>query len=231
MSSFFTCALDKVFIHLCTCVGGEVNYVCNLEKNLAALEETMKVLIARRDDVLTKVQWQESEGLQRLNEVDVWLTSVENIHNQVDDLLLPRRDELERLCLCGLCSKNLSWSHSYGKRVFEMLKKVEDVLSRGVFEVVVGPPTLAVAVERPLPNTIVGEEKMLEKALEHLMDAGTSIMGLYGMGGVGKTTLLKQINNKFLDHPVDGVEIVIFVVVSSELRVEMIQDAIAEKLG
>ncbi|KAF3497482.1 hypothetical protein DY000_02054782 [Brassica cretica] len=112
-----------------------------------------------------------------------------------------------------------------------MLKEVEDVHSKGVFEVVAGPPAIAVAVERPLPNTIVGQENILERAWEHLMDAGTGMMGLYGMGGVGKTTLLEQINNKFLKRPVDGVEIVIFVVVSSELRVEMIQDAIDEKLG
>ncbi|CAN6895915.1 unnamed protein product [Brassica oleracea] len=197
-------ASSLAFTHLCSCFGVEVNYVWNLEKNLAALEDTMEVLRARRADVLTTVQRQESEGLQRLNEVEVWLTSVENIQNQVYDLLLNRRDELEKLCICGLCTKNLSSSHSYGKRVFEMLKKVE---------------------------TIVGQEKMLKRAMEHLMDHETGIMGLYGMGGVGKTTLLEQINNKFIEHPVDGVEIVIFVVVSSELRVEMIQDEIAEKLG
>ncbi|XP_033133736.1 disease resistance protein RPS5 [Brassica rapa] len=231
MSGFVTSVLDQAFTHLCSCFGVEVNYVWNLEKNLAALEDTMKVLRARRADVLTKVQRQESEGLQRLNEVEVWLTSVEDIQNQVYDLLLPSRDELEKLCLCGLCTKNLSPSHRYGKRVFEMLKKVEVLESKGVFEVVAGQPTIAVAVEMPLPSTIVGQEKMLKRAMEHLMDAGTGIMALYGMGGVGKTTLLEQINNKFVEHPVDGVEIVIFVVVSSELRVEMIQDAIAEKLG
>ena len=225
MSGFVTSVLDQAFTHLCSCFGVEVNYVWNLEKNLAALEDTMKVLSARRADVLTTVQRQESEGLQRLNEVEVWLTSVENIQNQVYDLLLTRRDELEKLCICGLCTKKLSSSHSYGKRVFEMLKKVEVLESKGVFE------AIAVAVERPLPKTIVGQEKMLKRAMEHLMDHETGIMGLYGMGGVGKTTLLEQINNKFIEHTVDGVEIVIFVVVSSELRVEMIQDAIAEKLG
>ncbi|KAF8046585.1 hypothetical protein N665_3603s0003 [Sinapis alba] len=231
MAGFFTCALDQVLIHLCSCLGGEVNYVCKLEKNLVALEETMKELGDRRADVLRKVQRQESEGLERLNEVEGWLTSVENIQNQVYELLLPRRSELERLCLCGLCAKNLSLSQTYGRKVFEMLREVVDVQAKGAFEVVAGPPTLAVAVERPLPKTVVGQENMLERALVHLMDDGTEMMGLYGMGGVGKTTLLEQINNKFIEHPVDGVEKVIFVVVSSELRVEMIQDTIAEKLG
>ncbi|KAG2319954.1 hypothetical protein Bca52824_013167 [Brassica carinata] len=231
MSGFVTSVLDQAFTHLSSCLGVEVNYVWSLEKNLKALEDAMKVLRARRADVLTKVQREESEGLQRLNEVEVWLTNVENIQNQVYDLLLTRRDEHERLCLCGLCTKNLNLSHSYGKNVFEMLKEVADLQSKGVFEPVAGPRAIAVAVERPLPSTIVGQQKMLERAWEHLMNAGTGMMGLYGMGGVGKTTLLEQINNKFLKRPVDGVEIVIFIVVSSELRVEMIQDAIAEKLG
>ncbi|CAA7029049.1 unnamed protein product [Microthlaspi erraticum] len=63
------------------------------------------------------------------------------------------------------------------------------------------------------------------------MDDGTQIMGLYGMGGVGKTTLLEQINNKFKVANDDGFEKVIWVVVSSNLLIEKIQDEIAEKLG
>ncbi|KAF3521547.1 hypothetical protein F2Q69_00049213 [Brassica cretica] len=71
---------------------------------------------------------------------------------------------------------------------------------------------------------------MLEMAWNRLMDNETAIMGLYGMGGVGKTTLLTQINNKFREI-VDGVQVVIWVVVSSDLRVEKIQDDIAKKIG
>ena len=44
---------------------------------------------------------------------------------------------------------------------------------------------------------IVGQETMLEKAWKYLMEDGVGIMGMYGMGGVGKTTLLSQIHNKF----------------------------------
>lgn len=117
-------------MNVCSCLGGEVNYICNLKKNLAALEKAMTILRAKRGDVLTRVHREENEGLERLNEVQVWLTSVENIQNQVNELLLPRTDELERLCLCGLCTKNLRLSHSYGKRVFEMLKDVEDLKGR-----------------------------------------------------------------------------------------------------
>ncbi|CAA7023495.1 unnamed protein product [Microthlaspi erraticum] len=55
-------------------------------------------------------------------------------------------------------------------------------------------------------------------------------MGMYGMGGVGKTTLLKQINNKFIEERC-GSDFVIWVVVSKELHVEKIQNDIAQKIG
>ncbi|CAA7044022.1 unnamed protein product [Microthlaspi erraticum] len=40
------------------------------------------------------------------------------------------------------------------------------------------------------------------KAWKHLKEDGVGIMGMYGMGGVGKTTLLMQINNKFSEEEV-----------------------------
>ncbi|XP_048597763.1 disease resistance protein RPS5 [Brassica napus] len=141
--------------------------------------------------------------------------------------------ELQRLCLSGVCSKNLISSFHYGRRVSMMLREVEDLLKpNGDFKAVAAEVVVTgcVVEERPLQPVIFGQETMLERAWKHLMDDETAIMGLYGMGGVGKTTLLTQINNKFREA-VDGFQIVIWVVVSSDLRVEKIQDDIAKKLG
>ncbi|CDY15981.1 BnaC08g41420D [Brassica napus] len=211
---------------------GDSDHIRNLEKNLVALEETIRVLKSRRYDVLRRVQEEEGKGQQRLNEVQVWLTSVQTIENHFDDLNITRTRELQRLCLLGVCSKNVKSSFHYGRRVSLMLKEVESLISNGVFEVVAAePPAMRCVVEeRPLQPVIFGRETMLEKAWNRLMDEETQTVGLYGMGGVGKTTLLTQINNKLCDG-VDGVQIVIWVVVSSDLRVEEIQDDIAEKLG
>ncbi|CAA6675087.1 unnamed protein product [Spirodela intermedia] len=54
---------------------------------------------------------------------------------------------------------------------------------------------------------------------------------IYGLGGIGKTTLLKAINNEFLQRGSGGFDLVIWVTVSKELDVRKVQEDIAVRLG
>ncbi|KAL1188079.1 putative disease resistance protein [Cardamine amara subsp. amara] len=84
-------------------------------------------------------------------------------------------------------------------------------------------------VEEIPTHPTVGQEEMLEKAWNRLMEVGVGFMGLHGMGGVGKTTLFKKINNKFAENA-GRFDIVIWVVVSQGAKMSKLQDDIAEKL-
>ncbi|KAF8111124.1 hypothetical protein N665_0076s0120 [Sinapis alba] len=224
----------EVLNHLGSCFCSKLKYIQNLKKNIVALETAMEDLKAVRSDLLRKVHAaEEGGGLQRLHQIKVWLDRVESLESEFNGLYSTRDAELKRLCLSGAGPKNLRLSYLYGKRVFKMLNTVKDLKSKGVFEEVASQAARAVGEERPLTPTVVGQETVLEKAWNHLMDDGTKIMGLYGMGGVGKTTLLTQINNKFVDlcHTHDGIEIVIWVVVSGDLQLHKIQHRIGNKIG
>ncbi|KAH0903613.1 hypothetical protein HID58_043116 [Brassica napus] len=174
---------------------------------------TMEELKAKRDDLSRRV----------------WLTRVETFENEANNLLSARNGQLQRLCLLGFCSKSLILSYRYGKSVSMNLREVEKLNSK-VFEVIVEQAHTFEVEERQLQSTIVGQKEMLENAWNHLMEDRVGIMGLYGMGGVGKTTLLTQLNNKFSGMTC-GFDFVIWVVVSKELRVEKIQSEIARKIG
>ncbi|KAJ4877352.1 Disease resistance protein (NBS-LRR class) family [Raphanus sativus] len=202
-------------------------YIHNVEKNLTFLETNMEELRARRDDVSRRVTREEDRGLQRLAEIQVWLNRVETIENRANDLLSAKNVELQRLCLCSLCSKSLVSSYRYGKSVFSTLREVEKLKS-SVFEMVSEKARTSEVEERPVQRAIVGQETMLEKAWNHLVEDGVGIMGLYGMGGVGKTTLLTQLNNKFSDERC-GFDFVIWIVVSKEFQVEKIQEVWKQK--
>ncbi|PPR92965.1 hypothetical protein GOBAR_AA27705 [Gossypium barbadense] len=56
------------------------------------------------------------------------------------------------------------------------------------------------------------------------------IIGIYSLGGVGKTTLLTQINNKFSTTP-NGFDVVIWALVSKDYDVGKVQDRIGGNLG
>nr|VDC65002.1 unnamed protein product [Brassica rapa] len=199
-----------------------------MKANLEALEASMQTLRDRRDDLLTRVSIEEDKGLQRLAEVKRWLARVESIDSQVSDLLTTKPTEINRLCFFGYFSETCISSYEYGKKVSKKLEEVTDLLRRGNFE--------EVAIKGPLPKVdkkdikkTVGLDSMVGKAWDIIMKPERRTLGIYGMGGVGKTTLLTHINNK-LEKEVNGFDVVIWVVVSKDLQYKGIQDQILRRL-
>ncbi|XP_073000155.1 probable disease resistance protein At1g61310 [Typha latifolia] len=71
----------------------------------------------------------------------------------------------------------------------------------------------------------------LQEALRYLKEDDTvTRIGIWGMGGVGKTHLLKQIQNSFY-HGNSIFDVVILVTASKECSVSKVQDEIIKKLG
>ncbi|KAG7547592.1 Leucine-rich repeat [Arabidopsis suecica] len=171
------------------------SYIHSLPENLEALHKAMEVLKTKQDDVKRRVDREEFTGrLQRLSQVQVWLTNVASIEKRFNDM------------------------------------EVESLSSHGEFDVVTEVAMVVQVEEMPIQSIVVGQETMLERVWNSLMKDGFKIMGLYGMGGVGKTTLLTQINNKFSEID-GGFDIVMWVVVSKTPEIYRIQEDIAKRLG
>ncbi|KAL0726720.1 hypothetical protein Bca4012_022813 [Brassica carinata] len=230
MGGFFSVPLsgDQVLKDVSYLSCFKSSYIKILEENLAAMERDMEELKARQTDVLRRVEREEdTRSMQRLAEVKVWLRNVDNISRQVSYLLSGRTAELEKLSRSGLWSKNSRSNYGYGKRVSLMLRKVNDLKFKGTFEVVAEPATTnEKRLSRSRP-AIVGRETILKRALSHLIGGGTRSIGLYGVGGVGKSTILREISNKITTR----FDFVIWVVVSQDLPAKKIQEQIGKKLG
>ncbi|CAA7055705.1 unnamed protein product [Microthlaspi erraticum] len=219
---------DQALNQVCGCFFGGENYIHMMKANLEALEKTMQELKERRDDLLRRVSIEEDKGLERLSQVEGWFSRVKGIESQVKDLLKDKSMETRRLCMLGYCSKKCTSSYKYGKKVCKKLKEVKELLSKGVFEVVAEiAPVPKVGMQHI--QTTVGLDFMVEKAWNSIMNGERKTLGLYGMGGVGKTTLLARINNKFVEA-VNGFDIVIWVVVSKDLQIGSIQNQILGRL-
>ncbi|XP_010999733.1 PREDICTED: probable disease resistance protein At5g63020 [Populus euphratica] len=87
----------------------------------------------------------------------------------------------------------------------------------------------------PLPTSstkLVGQafEQNTNLIWSWLMDDEVSTIGIYGMGGVGKTTMMKHIHNKLLERP--GIShCVYWVTVSQDFSIGRLQNHIAKCLG
>ncbi|WRX26486.1 Leucine-rich repeat - like 10, partial [Theobroma cacao] len=129
----------------------------------------------------------------------------------------------------GCFSKNYMSSLRFSKTVSKKLHDVKDLNLKGAFEEVATTVPAALVVERP-SDSAIGLESMLNTVWSSFEEKHVGIIGIYGLGGVGKTRLLTEINNR-IGLSSGGFEVVIWVVVSKGFYVEKVQDEIAKRIG
>ncbi|KAJ0099256.1 hypothetical protein Patl1_21864 [Pistacia atlantica] len=210
VSSSFEPVLSRFF----DCTIRRAKHVRDLKDNLKALDAELRQLIQTRNDVTRRVRVDEQNQMKRMDRVQGWLQEVQEAEAQVDKLLQLKSQQTDKLCLGGYCSKNCKSSYEYGKQVAEKLKDVANLRHEGAaFQQVAERVPDDDADEIPLESTILGLESTFDKVWKCLVGEEVGIIGIYGTGGVGKTTLLKQINNKFCNE-LQSFDVVIWVVVS-----------------
>uniref|UniRef100_A0A1J3HHA4 Putative disease resistance protein n=1 Tax=Noccaea caerulescens TaxID=107243 RepID=A0A1J3HHA4_NOCCA len=220
---------DGAVNSLTSCVSGEKNPFLNLVDHVATLRKTARQLEARRDDLIKRIRVQEDRGLSRFSEVQEWLSEVEITVREAQNLLLQSDDEMDKLCCHQYCSKSCKSSYDYSSEIVTKLKDVERLISRGAFDEVAQKGPVPKVEERLFHQKIVGQQALVESTWDIIKEESVGILGIYGMGGVGKTTFLSQINNKFLTES-NEFDIVIWAVVSKNPTVKRIQEEIGKRL-
>ncbi|XP_058010141.1 probable disease resistance protein At5g63020 [Hevea brasiliensis] len=230
MGHVFSIQCGDALIGRCwDCVAGQALYVCQLEDNLQELETARDKLRELSNDVMRRVNSEETPQTVQLDRVGGWLSRVDATITEFDSLLNRATRERQKLCLAGCCSKNCKSTYMFGKSVSRSLKHVVGLMSEGDFKEV---------VERTLPKPVVvgnvnptlGTETTLDEAWSYITGDEVRIVGIYGMGGVGKTTLLTKINNRFATIS-NNFDVVISAVVSKDLKPEKIQEQIWKRIG
>ncbi|KAB2043466.1 hypothetical protein ES319_D01G019500v1 [Gossypium barbadense] len=222
-------SLDPIITRCWDCATGQASYICNLEDNLHALQAEVAGLKELRSDLMSRVRIAEDEQqLKRLNQVEGWLSRAETLIDDADQLIVQSPQHVENLCMGGFCSTHPRSSIKFGKKIAKKLLEVKDQKENGDFSDVASKPPLPSATERPCEPT-VGLESNFNKVWSCIQQEQVGISGIYGLGGVGKTTLLNQINNKFHDTTHDYH--VIWAVASQDRPIERVQDQIAKRIG
>ncbi|RWR97871.1 disease resistance-like protein [Cinnamomum micranthum f. kanehirae] len=196
----------------------------SLKENDDILDKKIEELSCRERDVRKKLEIEKQQyGKMPKSEVELWLKNVQNIKDKVHDI----KQKLGEV----------SWTHIWlrmnlAKEVEEKIKEAVELKENGRFQEGLVVDLLVGSTETFPPIKIVGETtalKNLQKIEECLMDDEVGKIGVYGMGGVGKTTIMTHIHNKFMKA--GTFNSVIWVTVSKESDLKELQDRLSKALS
>lgn len=149
------------------------------------------------EDVKARVELVEQQNMRATRTVKGWLRKIDLVEVDVDRILQRGDLEVENKCLGSCFPKNFRLTYKLGKRVSEQQITIVNLLANGrdIAWVSNGSPIVRVD-EMPLGHTW-GLDWLYDKVCCCLMEDKVGIIGLHGIGGIGKTTLMKKINNNF----------------------------------
>ncbi|KAM4097655.1 hypothetical protein ACJW30_07G018100 [Castanea mollissima] len=154
-------------------------------------------------------------------EVEGWIQKVEKL-----------KDEIEAIEREAGEGKYFSRAR-IGKLAFEKIQEVNELYEKGAFPdslVIDPPPSNGEKMSTP---TLIGEntvERVKEEIWACMLNDDVRKIGLYGMGGIGKSTVMAHINNRLLKEK-NKFDSVIWITVSKSLNVIQLQCDIVGKLG
>ncbi|WOL00405.1 disease resistance protein RPS2-like [Canna indica] len=125
--------------------------------------------------------------------------------------------------------KSLNWPNSQLNKRAEKALAWADKLKEDASSILAKNPFPDRFVKVDEPTTIVGMEKAFEELQRHVTGDEVNIIGIHGMGGTGKTTLLRRLNNHLASTKTD-LDMVILIEVSMNFKVEEIQNSIGSRL-
>lgn len=217
---------------LCGPFCSKINNTVKIQSNLQALEKELEVLIGLRDDMICQLALAEKDGKVPRTQVKAWVRSVDEFIFEVDLMQESvRAKEKKHYCFYSCCPQ-----YRHGSKVARMLKEVQGLKSAGIFPagLVIANPE-AKSVEH-IPGPSIEHQTTASKTLGKLMKLldcdEIRRIGIWGLGGIGKTTLVKNLNNILKkDSSAHRSGMVIWATVSKELNLRWVQAQIAERLN
>ncbi|KAL4377735.1 hypothetical protein GQ457_02G035620 [Hibiscus cannabinus] len=204
-----------------------IRYVIIYKKNVEKFEEKLKTLNAKRKTVDQVVDVAKRNGEKIKADVLDW-------RNRVDKLISEEEKEVKALevkamskCFGGLCPNTKS-RYRLSRKAEEAVTTFDDLINECHFPQV-GFRVVPKTIVRVDFETFKSREKVFNDIMESLKVSTVSMIGVYGMPGVGKTSLVKEVQRQAQEDK--SFNSVVRVIVSQSPDVPKIQAQIADQLG
>ncbi|KAG6483301.1 disease resistance protein RPS2-like [Zingiber officinale] len=218
--------IAALFNTLKDCCFQSSNYIVSFEGAISSLALEVAQLKNKSEDINRQIEAAKRDELNPKQEVLGWLKSVEDLALEAENINASYRRMFK--CLCNF-PINLCSSYPLRSRAEAALTAAADLKKAGEFVNVADNLDVDRVREMPNPKT-VGMDTTLEALLGHARDDDVSIIGIHGMGGIGKTALLRRFNNNLAEKELDNLDVVIYVDLPIEYKVEELQRSLFDPL-
>ncbi|MED6198725.1 hypothetical protein PIB30_069280 [Stylosanthes scabra] len=161
-------------------------FIKNLEKEKQKLLSTLDG-VQERVEATDKTEQVKESVLNWINEAEKLVKEVENLETEI---------ETNGSCFKGQCS--IGKRYNLCKKIQQKIESLINLNKNGQFETISFPAPIP-GSEYLYPGNIVyfkSTQNASDQILEALRDDSINLIGLYGMGGSGKTILVKAVGNK-----------------------------------
>ncbi|RVW70671.1 putative disease resistance protein [Vitis vinifera] len=216
----------KVSEYLVVPVVRQLGYLFNYRTNIEDLSQEVEKLRDARDRHQHSVNEAIGNGHKIEDYVCKWLTRADGFIQDACKFLEDEK-EAQKSCFNGLCP-NLKSRHQLSREARKKAGVSVQILENGQFE--------KVSYRTPLQGIRTAPSEALEsrmltlnEVMEALRDANINRIGLWGMGGVGKSTLVKHLAEQANQEKLFDKVVKVSVLQTPDL--ERIQRELADGLG
>ena len=203
------------------CFNSIINELKDKETNLKEAKDGINEKIEQERQIHRAIVI-EKDVEKWLKDVDKEMADVRNLKAKIDE---------KKSCLNGWCP-NWGWQYWLGRKASKKTSKLSELQNRCKFSSVALPKPLPPDKELHMPRHFMSfgtTESTCNQIIEALKRDSTTMVGLYGIGCVGKTTLANFVGNQLRQEKIfDEVGIA---TVSQDPDIIKVQGELAKSLG
>ncbi|XP_076956527.1 putative disease resistance protein At4g27220 [Bidens hawaiensis] len=206
-----------------------VNYILHHDTNINTLTTQLSSLENTQSGVQQQVDAANRNGETILPSVQAWLTKANNLTTESENFLTNEAGK-SNTCVSGSCP-NLKLIYKSSRQAKKITMEVDELVQGGKFDRVSHPARLPPLWSSGSVTELDGFESrktQLRLMMEALEDDGVNIIGVYGMGGIGKTTFVEEVAKQAYAHQL--FDEMVMVVVSHKPNLRKLQGDLAEML-
>ncbi|KAG5557082.1 hypothetical protein RHGRI_007367 [Rhododendron griersonianum] len=213
-------------------VGRHLGYLFHYKQKMKDLEVEMNKLQKRRITIEGQIDEAKTSGDVILDNVSEWLNGAERLRQGVDTFMEEKTVKENVQCFKISCPDFISW-YKLSKEAEKKMGDVRSLYEEGNFGTNIArrappPPELQFPSSGKYMS-FDSRELVFKRIMEALKDSKVNVIGVYGTGGVGKTTMVEKVGEQLKK---DGLfDEVVIAVVSQDAKVVKIQGVLADCLN